>query len=58
MANETIAHIPYAECEEMSWNNAQKQENSLVQMAVQTDTHVVHSLLWPSQNTAQTQRHH
>src|SRR6266571_4994581 len=54
MANETISHVPRAGYEEMSWNNAQKQVNPLAQMVEQKGRHVVHSLPWPSRNTAQT----
>ena len=58
MANETIAHVSHAVCEEMSWNNVQKQGNWQVQMAGQKYKDVVHSLRWPFQSTAQTQWHH
>src|SRR6266702_200939 len=54
MANETTAQVPRVRYEEMSWNNAQKQWNSSAQMVEQKDRHVVHSLPWPSRNTAQT----
>src|SRR6266702_723762 len=57
-ANETIAHVPRAGYEEMSWNNAQKQANSSARMVEQKGRHVVHSLPWPSRNTAQTYRRH
>src|SRR6266702_8581049 len=58
MANETIAHVPRAKFEEMSWNNVQRQENESVQMVGQKYRHVVRSLPWPSRNTVQIQRHH
>src|SRR6266571_1978991 len=58
MANETIAHVPCVEFEEMSSNNVQRQENESAQMVEQKDRHVEHSLPRPFQNTSQTQRHH
>src|SRR6266702_2949859 len=58
MANETIAHVSCVRFEEMSWNNVQRPENESAQMVEQKGRHVEHSLLWPSRNTAQTQRHH
>src|SRR6266702_8699977 len=58
MANETIAHVPHVGFEEMSWNNAQRQENKPAQMVKQKDRYVGHFLPCSSRNTVQTQRHH
>src|SRR6266702_4119536 len=58
MANEIIAHVPRVTFDQMSSNNVQKQQNQSAQTVVQKDTHVEHSLPWPSRNIVQTQRHH
>src|SRR6266702_1023579 len=58
MASEIIAHVPPVTFDQMSSNNVQKQENQSAQTVVQKDTHVEHSLPWPSRNIVQTQRHH
>src|SRR6266702_2867093 len=57
MAKATIVHVPDVGFGEMSWNNAQRQENKSAQMVGQKDKHVEHFLPWPSRNTVQTQRH-